>query len=356
MRAFNVEFFDKNYILKYHSNVEDVTYSDDYLSPTENSVDIPDGDVKKGYYIRIARGDEKYFGVVTKVEDSTDDNLITVTFGSFLNLFNYPILFDTNEQGVGTLENCIKNNLDKYWIDNSDLYQIIPGLTVNTTSSTTSWGFNLKSDTEGAHHLICNFFDTFIIRAMEKYNVGLTIDFIPNEHQIVVDVGVNGDAPRIVEADLTNVLKKNFVIKETGNDINKLVVANTADYGGSKIVYYRHNDKTYSTVNTDRIEPVIFEYSTVTPDEENTFAMLAAKEAEDKFAEGDFNNLIELTVLSDDSLVRPWEMDLGQEVNVIHNGKIYNSILTGKEIDSGITKLIFGTIRLELTKNLRRLS
>lgn len=356
MRAFNVEFFDKNYNLKYHNNINDVAYANDYLSPSENSVDIPDGDIKKGYYIRIVRGDEVYFGVVTKVEDNTDDNLVTVTFGSFLNLFNYPILFDTDQQGVGTLENCIKSILTYYWVSNADLYQNIPGLVVNTTTSTTAWGFNLKSDTEGVHHLVCNFFETFIIRAMQKYYVGLTVDFDPTNHQIIVNVGVNTNTPKVVEADLANVIKKNIVIKETGNDINKLVVINTTDYSGNKITYYKHNDKTYSQVNSDRIEPVIFEFSEVTPDEENTFASLAAKEAEDKFAEADFNNLIELSVLSDDDLVKPGDMRLGQEVNVIHNGKMYNSILTGKEIDSGTTKLIFGTIRLELTKSLRRLS
>lgn len=71
------------------------------------------------------------------------------------------------------------------------------------------------------------------------------------------------------------------------------------------------------------------------------------------FAKAKYKNLIEFTVLADDELLKPKEMQEGQVVDVIHKGNIYNSILTGWKVSKGLIKLTFGTIRLELTKILR---
>ena len=49
-------------------------------------------------------------------------------------------------------------------------------------------------------------------------------------------------------------------------------------------------------------------------------------------------------------MITPLSLNIGRVVNIIHNGVAYNSILTGKEISNSLVKLIFGTIRLDLTK------
>lgn len=72
--------------------------------------------------------------------------------------------------------------------------------------------------------------------------------------------------------------------------------------------------------------------------------------AESEFAKNSYNNYIEITVLQSDSMIDPQRMNIGQIVNITHDGVSYNSILTGKEVSGGLVKLIFGTIRLELTK------
>jgi hypothetical protein len=46
-------------------------------------------------------------------------------------------------------------------------------------------------------------------------------------------------------------------------------------------------------------------------------------------------------------------MQMGRIVEIIHDGVIYNSVLSGREVASGVIKLIFGTIRLELTSYLK---
>ncbi len=60
-----------------------------------------------------------------------------------------------------------------------------------------------------------------------------------------------------------------------------------------------------------------------------------------------------VAMTNDDSLVKPYKMAFGQRVRIISDKTEYFSILTGKETEK-TTKLIFGTIRLDLTKILRR--
>ena len=66
-----------------------------------------------------------------------------------------------------------------------------------------------------------------------------------------------------------------------------------------------------------------------------------------------YSNLIELTMANDDGLVKPEQMEFGQQVEIISDGVAYRSILTGRERGKN-TKLVFGTVRLDLTKILRR--
>ena len=82
----------------------------------------------------------------------------------------------------------------------------------------------------------------------------------------------------------------------------------------------------------------------------------AAKRAGSIFGKNTYSNLIEFMVSKYDPLICPIEMirpstsEIGLVMNVIHNGKSYNSVLTGMEIGAGKAKLIFGTVRLDLTK------
>ena len=69
------------------------------------------------------------------------------------------------------------------------------------------------------------------------------------------------------------------------------------------------------------------------------------------FGTSKYKNLIELTMLADDPLIRPLPMSFGAHLNIIHKGVAYHSILTGKTyMKNGLAKLTFGMIRLELTK------
>lgn len=356
MIQYNVEFFDENLDLISHTNTSGVEYSVDYLSPVRNKITIFTCEVRKGNYIRIQGGGKEFFGIVKSVVSQTKKT-ITVEYAQFLNLFDTDILFDTDLQGTSNLEKVISDIIKARWVNSSDALQNIVGLEVNTVSATSNWGFNLKSDTEGKHTCIINFYSVIIARALSEYGVAIRVTANVQNKSIVLDIGTIGADVKFIEADLPNVIGKNIVIRETENDINKAVVYNTENYTTTR-TYYRHSDDSYDRIDTDRIVPVVQGTYGVAPEKDGdtvrrTFAQMADSMAAEVFGAIKYNNLIELSVLNDDALVAPYDLQIGQVVKVISDNQVYESMLTGYTIGQ-TTLLTFGTIRLDITKILRR--
>lgn len=357
MKQYSIEIFDRSFNLLCHTNAEIDGYSEDYLSPVTNEVTVFNCDASKGDYIRIKNRTNEYFGIISSIESQTE-KVMTISYGSFLSLFDTDILFDTDLQGGNvSLEQTIANIITSMFVSNSDSSMNVSGLSVTTQGTTSNWGFNLKSDTENKHHCIINFYSVIISRALEKY--GVRIKVVPNIQNKTISLIVGKSTSDIVniESDLQNIVEKNIIIKETNNDVNKLVVYNTENYTTTR-VYYLHPNGTYDTSNSNRITPVVQEIKGTAPEMDGdtvkkTFAQMANSEAAEVFGSIEYNNLIELVVLNDDSLVKPYELEIGQQVNVYSKGKIYRSILTGRTIGQQTT-LTFGTIRLDLTKILKR--
>lgn len=354
MKRYNVEIFERDFSLRDHTVVSDVRYSVDYLSPVQNTITVFNVAAEKGDYIRISNSDNDFFGVIRSVS-SQDKKTMNISYSPFLSVLETDVLFDTDLQGTSNLETVIANLISAMFITNSDTAQNITGLSVTTSSATTGWGFNLKSDTEGKHHCIIDFYDSIIVRALEKYSVVITVT--PNVQAKTIALVVGKIAgTKTIETDLPNIVDKSIVVKETEKDVNKLVVYDTADYT-TKRTYYRHPDYTYGTTNTDRITPVVQEIHGVAAEEgtdnPRTFAQVADSDAADVFGNIEYNNLIELVMANDDALVKPYEMQIGQVLEVISKGTVYTSILTGKTVAEK-TQLTCGTIRLDLTKIIKR--
>lgn len=216
-----------------------------------------------------------------------------------------------------------------------------------TTSATTGWTFYLTPSSKTTTRTILNLYDQIIVPALTKYKVSLYVvpDF--TARTITVRIGAVSEAPYYIEADLPSVIVKNIVLGETSEDVNKLIVYNNDDLQAT-IIYYKHPDRSYDTSDTDRITPVIYSIATVTPSEDEPFVDGAKLAADRQFDQASYNNLIELTILGDDPLIRPEQLRIGREVYIISEGVIYTSMLTGREVGQ-TTKLIFGTIRLDLT-------
>lgn len=116
--------------------------------------------------------------------------------------------------------------------------------------------------------------------------------------------------------------------------------------------------KIYTPINNSLISQALTDYKKTDAFKQafaaykvQNFAAIISGYAKKVFKTSKYTNLIELTVLPDDTMVNPLSMEIGQVVNIIHDGVSYSSILSGREIQkNGLVKLVFGTIRLELTK------
>ena len=357
MLPYNVEIFDRKFNFVMHTNVGEVSYNEDYLSPEENTVTIRyNANVKNSDFIRIWRGDQQYSGIITNVTTGTgvnsmlvSKNLMTVTYMPFIRLFDIDVLFDTDLQGSNTpLEQYIADTITDYFINKSDSYQNISGLSVATTTSTLGWGFHLTSVVEGQHYTVVNFLNSILVRAMEKYQVRLIFDVDFQNQTISVTVGKNELAQKTIEADLPNIINRSIIIHSNTNDTNKLIVYDMSDVSTSK-TYYLHTDDTYDTTDDDRVVPVVLEIAGVVPTDTETFSTMADAYASNLFNSISYNNLIELEMINGDDLINPSELEIGQTLNVISGGQSYSTILTGRRV-SDTTTLVCGTVRLDLTK------
>lgn len=355
MKPYNVEVFTQKFEMVSSTNINEITYKEDYLSFDENTITVfPMAGIAKEDYIRISRDDEEYAGVITEITYGTDksNKLQVISFKPLMELLNTDILFDVNLQQTGTLEGFIKDRITEMFIENEDAAQNIRGLSVVTKTQTPDWYFHITPRDSGGHYNIVNLIDSVIVPAMEKYGVLVKPVLDIQSRTIRIEIGRVMAGTFIIEADLPNVINKQITIKSVSSDVNKLIIYDAADYE-TKAVYYLHSDLSYDRKDEDRITPVNCEITSVQVEEGHSFDSAAINEAYNKFANLSYSNLIELTVMKKDALIHPEDMEFGQVVKIISDNMQYTSILTAREIGKN-HKLIFGTVRLDLTKILRR--
>ena len=348
MQVYNLEIFTPDFTMREngHATVPAVEYVEDYRSPTETMITAPKGvNVAVGDYVRLT---DDICGVVTNLDRNNSWETL-IYFLPFTALFAFDVMFDTNWQGQGSLEDRIAQIITDTLIENEDTYQNVPGLSVTTTSSTTGWGFNLKALTEGTHKLIINMQETILKRALQEFYVAVHVSVDFNQKTIAATVGTVPTAHELIESDLPNIIRKSITLDTREYAINKLILYDT-DTLSQVITYYLHPDGTYDTQNRDRLSPVEFSIE-ATYNEGGDFPTSAASRAREVFGYEKIDNLIEIEVKKNDTMVDVIGAKVGQEVTVLSDGKRYTSIVTGKKISRTAT-LIMGAIRLDLTQQI----
>ena len=265
MRPYNVEIFTQDFEMVGNTNVNEVTYKEDYLSSDGNTVTVlalPG--VKKQDYICISRGDEEDAGIVTEIGYGTDKSkkLQTIFKKPLMELLNTDVLFDVDLQGQGSMEQFICDRIQEMFITNEDGMQNIKGLSVSAVTATKDWSLHITPSDKGGHYNIVNLIDSVIIPAMEKYSilVKTKLDIQNREVQIIVGKAASGIIT--IESDLPNIIKKSVTIKQVSADVNKLIIYDAEDYSNTRI-YYLHPNLGYDTKDRDRITPVVCEMQTV---------------------------------------------------------------------------------------------
>lgn len=338
MRLYNVEIFDPSLSYRSSTQVSDFEYSFDYLDIEKNDIKSKNIDAVKGDFVRITANDFEICGIISDVNRNQDD--VEIQYKPISKLFDINVMITDERTNV---EDTIADLFADYYIRNSDVLQTLDIVRVTTESSTSG------SIVENVG--INNMLD-LVIEALTKYDIVCRFSLDPQNKMLTLAIGKQKAAAFTIEADLPNVTDKVLTIKEASESLNKVTIFNETDLTES-VTYYKGEDDTVSMTPSSRIVPVVGDVVTVKPNNNVTFAEQAEKKAVAMLKPSKYDNLIEIECMTGDELIMPLTRQIGQECRVIHDGKVYETILTGIVINNK-TRLIFGAIRLELTKMLKK--
>ena len=366
MRQYNVDFFTRELVFVHNDSASITEIKEDYISVQNNTIEIGLTEkVQNGQFIYMKSDLDTFLGVVTDTKPG--NNVLTVTYKSFLCLFDEDILFDTDLQKQNTtnpnggakinsksLERMLKDTIDATYVNNEDTLQN-QRLIVEAETNTAQWGFNLKSDTEGTHYCIIGLYSVLLVNALKKYGVALRVvpDF-ENRYLRIYIRAQSGFDVLDVDGDLDNVTVKTLKVNDRPNGTNKLTVYNTDDYS-LFLDFYVHTDRSWDVEDTDRITPVVREVKSAMPDSsiedpDEAFIEAALDVAYGALSGLAWNNLIEIEVAPGDEIVRPVALLFGQKIRLWYKGGMYESILTGRSITDDSATLILGSERISFTK------
>ena len=379
MSLYKVEFFDHLFTYKHHDDAEIEEIDNDYLSPEKTEILISMTDkVKTGQFIYI-RGASNFFGYVTEV--SVEDNQTKIGFSPFISLFNADVLVPTNRQNSAsyTLENLIATAINDFFKEFGDNEWDIPALNIVETSSTASYSIGSSptqartADSFGLNRCKVNLQNDILPNALCYY--GIVINAEPNFANNTIDISVGTPSGYTLEAfedtgnanhqaainTIINISADNrdvaidaFTIDSATENANVLKIFSTTATT-RKTYYYLHNDgrsPAYDTINEARITPVRIALEYAASNTAASFNSNAKKKADAFFKNLMWNSAIELRITNYDSLIHPERLQIGQICRVWHDGKSYESILTGKKLGNE-TVLLFGTVRTTLTKQMK---
>lgn len=346
MSLYNIELFKKDFSYVSSYQVASLTYEYDYLAASNNKIQIPSViAAEKGDYIRITGDSDRLFGIVEKVTDS--DTFYTIMYKPFLSIFDTDIYMDRTLLKSVSLEEYFKQAIEKYFVSNSDILQNLNAANITLTSETLKASLDSESNIENLYELVKT--------ALSRYGVCIDADVNVGNKTIDITIGKSDVPQRIIESDLPSIIKKEFTTtSSTKASVNKLYVIN-AKKESNQLIYYltKSGTVTKEADESERITPVIFSTVFASASGDETFEDAAYDKALTEL-NATYENLIELTVLKDDGIVRPDTWNIGDMAKIRKGGREYESILTGKKYSDSTITLIFGSIRLELTKKIAK--
>lgn len=340
MRAYNIEVFSPSFHYKGSGQTDSVEYKYDYTDVEKNAVEI-DIPADNGDYIVIYNDNLKIYGIVCDVSSETQKK---IQYKPISKLFDTKILATFN--ATESVENTIQRLVEETYINNPDELQNVYGLNVESLTSTTAeYGWTFADGAVNLMDIVQEAFNTY----------GIVCDFIIDrqEKEITLTIEKVSGGEFYIEPNLPNILEKKIVIQQSKETVNKVVIYNEADISETAIFYKDLNEE-ITQAPEGRWTPVVFTTKSVKVGKNQTFLDRALAAAASTIKKTQYQNLMEFTVQADDLLLRPYYRSIGQQASIYVDGKIYSTILTGYEYKENQAKLIFGTIRQELTKQLKK--
>lgn len=335
---YKVEVYDRQMNFRSMAVIEAPEIYFDYLTLEGIKLTAPSVLAQKGDFAHVtdAYGSVVYQGIVA---DVARDKTVTLSLSPLLSLFDLTVTYNRVDLQTGALESFIAGIMSDLYITNSDTLQRIP-MTIEVTSHITNTTLNIKSN-------VHEFYD-IITKGFMMYGIVVDAVFWPQQKKIAVTIGKAIEGSIIIEAHLPNVLEKSIVIGDSYGQLNKITLINKYDEA-ERVTYYLHTNGSIDTNNIDRITPV---FSAIEYVESEDFATEALARARESLSPQKYDNLIELTFSRSDMLINPASIPIGTAATIIDGLNVYDTIFTGYAHVSGLLTMVFGNVRIDLTKKL----
>ncbi len=339
---FKAEFFDHRFtFVDRHPVPQGTQLQQDYLTMEPTVITVPGRTkVVKGNYVHITGGYE-FDGIVSDVQPAEHTTAISVR--PLQAVFDVEIFTEDFTDVARFLYQAITQTL----VENTDRLQNIP---LDITNSA------VKADrpvsiTETKINLL-----NLMVSALTIHHIAVDCKLDMKNKVISADI-CRVSAEKTVEADLHNVLSREITIGDGYGNFNKALIKKIIrdEETGTVILsdavpFFLHTDGTVSTVDKDRIIPV-FQTVELLDDCED-WDVQALNRASELMAGTKYNNEIILTYRLDDRLTVPMGIRIGTAVTVFNDKKRYRSVLTGRILSDNTVSLIFGAVRVDLTKKI----
>lgn len=344
---YRIEIFDQSMNFVSACYTDDAqTISLDYLAFDPFQITIQPIEAQKGYFCHITKENETVADcIISDVKPGKETQQISLR--PLQALFDADVFYTPVSDAI----TWIAQMLNDLYVTTSDVAQRRP---LNVSYTPGGRLFPLTGYNFGATINILSVITT----AFRTWGVVTEASLDLVNKQIIINI-FEQTATKVIECDLENVISSEVTLGDSYGSTNKLIIKKTVaegtPSGTTEITYYRHNDGTIDTTDSDRIVPVFWQVTTLEQTEDMTDAQWiteTATMAQEALTPAKYDNEVVISVWEDDMIVRPKEIALGTITELHIKGTEYYSILTGEEIEGNVYTLTFGAVRTELTKKL----
>lgn len=360
MQQYSVDIFDRTLTYVFNEQTIINSIDDDYISPKTNSISVsslPES-VIAGYFILLKNDKTSFFGLITDI--SPGEYTTTIQFSSFITVFSDSVLYWVPQQGTETnhtttLENSIRGVISGNYITNADTLARLPATIAIDPNITqiARWTLGIARARDGLNYATPSVYSNIIVPALKMYGVSIKVS--PDFNAKKVNLLITKSTKTLnIKGDQDDIVVRTLKYNDRPLGVNKLTVVSGLNTNNT-LTFYVHPDRTFDTVNSDRITPVAFETRIIFPKDNTTaeFQLSAIEEAYNVFSGSAWDNYIELEVGYDNKNINPMELEIGQQITLWYKGATYTSILTGKILEDSSAVLLFGSERVQYSKQIK---
>ena len=347
---YKIEIFDETLAFRSAAAIDDSNeIEEDYLADQAYSIAVQMIPAQKGWIVHITDdGRTVADGLICDVQQ---DTLYTVSLSikPLTSLLDCQVFVDGP---IADVDAWLAQQIEACYITNPDVLQRRP-LAIDVLQDHPARPLQVPGDKSTVK------LSDIARRALLTYSVVCHWRLDLRERLIRLNI-TRVETSQKLEADLDNVIARSVVLGSSYGSTNKLLLRKirTNQDTGTKAVlgqnaYYLHADGSVDQTNANRITPVFWTLDEL--EECDTWDADARQKAEEALCPEQYDQCIELSYRINDTLLEPLSIPIGTNTQIAMAGNVYRSILTGRRMADNVATLIFGAVRVEITKRLKEM-